>query len=178
MSKINSLTVERVRELLDYNQQTGIFTRKVRQNNRMKVGEVAGSNNGGYVCLSVDGKTYKAHRLAWFYSFGSWPENVVDHINGKKDDNRLSNLRDVTHRHNAQNRTIPPKHSSIGLLGVTKDTRPKMKSAKYIAQININGKHEYIGRFDTPEEAHVAYLVMKNAYHAGFPAQGEHHSFQ
>lgn len=176
MSKINSLTVERVKELLSYDPETGIFTRRTKQNNRMKVGEVAGANNGGYTQLSVDGRGVKAHRLAWFYVYGVWPSMEIDHINGVRSDNRIANLRDVDKRTNCQNRFTTPAHSSEEFIGATKDKR--CRSDIWVAQININGKHHHIGRFRSPEEAHLMYLLIKQEFHAGYAAQGEHHSFQ
>ena len=90
MTSEKSLTAERLREVLDYDPDTGVFTRKVRTASSVKVGDVAGSLNGkGYIRIRVDGRLYFAHRLAWLYVHGEWPVDQVDHINGIKNDNRI-----------------------------------------------------------------------------------------
>src|SRR5690606_34614864 len=101
------LTQQRLKELLYYDPETGIFTRLVgRSGPRARAGDVAGSDNGkGYIRIYVDGRPYKAHRLAWFYMHGEWPEEI-DHRNGERADNRLSNLRPVTRQQNNLNQSI------------------------------------------------------------------------
>jgi hypothetical protein len=94
---VNHITHERLLELLEYDPDTGIFKWKVNRKRLAKVGTTAGSINGsGYIHISVDGKLYLAHRLAWFYCFQEWPEKNIDHINGIRTDNRLDNLQDVS----------------------------------------------------------------------------------
>ena len=77
------ITQKELLENLVYDKDTGVFTRKISLNTKIRVGDVAGGKDvKGYVCIRVMGKTYKAHRLAWLYVHGKWPENEIDHING------------------------------------------------------------------------------------------------
>ena len=137
---------DRLLELLEYNPDTGIFIWKVNRKRLAKAGSIAGSINGkGYIQISVDGKLYLAHRLAWFYCFQEWPENIIDHINGIKSDNRLDNLQDVTQNKNIQKGS--QKLSSSGFRNVRKVCN------KYQAHIKVNGKTIHLGMFDSGQEA-------------------------
>lgn len=139
---------DRLLELLEYDPDTGIFTWRVDRKRLAKAGSIAGSINGsGYRQISVDGKLYLAHRLAWFYCFQEWPENNIDHINGIRSDNRLYNLQDVPQNKNIQKAN--KKLSSSGFRNVRKI------SNKYQAHIKVNGKTIHLGMFDSGEEASV-----------------------
>lgn len=86
------LTVERLRELLDYDPETGVFRWK-EPRRKCRVGEVAGSlRKDGYVKIQVDGRFYQAHRLAWLCVYGVWP-SAIDHIDGNRANNAIANLR-------------------------------------------------------------------------------------
>ena len=161
----DALTPERARELVSYDPETGIF-RHLKPRQRITVGSQAGSpNSNGYLCLMLDGVLYKAHRLAWLMTYGYWPIQHIDHINGLKTDNRLINLRDVSHQVNMQNMNKPRSNNkSSGVQGVA--IAPK--SGKCIARICIAGKMQHIGCFDSVEEAREAYLRMKRQHHIGF----------
>jgi hypothetical protein len=92
-----TLTREQLKEALDYNPDTGLFTWKKlpKAAHRKKVGEIAGSHDEkGYIRIGINGTVYKSHRLAWLYVYGQWPSKIIDHVNGVNDDNRISNLRD------------------------------------------------------------------------------------
>ena len=90
------LTQSRLKELLYYDPYSGIFTWKISSGN-MPAGSAAGClSPEGYIRITIAGKKYKAHRLAWFYVYGYFPENQVVHLNGARDDNRISNLREVS----------------------------------------------------------------------------------
>ena len=100
------LTQQQLKEHLSYDYATGVFINLRNKPGRGGgIGSVAGNSNvNGYVYIKVMGKRYMAHRLAWLYHYGEWPVNEIDHINNIKDDNRICNLRDVTHSENQQNR--------------------------------------------------------------------------
>jgi hypothetical protein len=159
----NNLTKERLREVLEYNQETGEFRWKARNSNRIKIGAVAGApfGNRGYRKIGVDGVTYYAHRLAWFYTYGAWPSQDTDHINGDRGDNRIANLRDVDRTTNMENIRTVVKNTKGRMLGVRRDKK------KYAAAICVAGKAKNLGSFDTPEEAHEAYLQAKRKLHKG-----------
>ena len=141
------ITQDYLHSILDYNQDTGIFTWKVARQ-RIKIGQIAGTLNKGYSQIIIDHKIYQSHRLAWFYVYGYWP-NVIDHINGKPNDNRISNLRDVSRAENSRNAKTPSTNTS-GVKGVNWH---KAKQ-KWRAVINIDGhKNKHLGYFDNLEEA-------------------------
>ena len=109
--------VKRLRELLSYDAKTGIFYWKVGRRGTVRKGDVAGTRNkDGYVCIFVDRKNYLAHRLAWLYMYGEEPPAILDHKNGIKDDNRISNLREATNSLNIHWAKKPDKNS--GYYGV------------------------------------------------------------
>jgi len=99
------VTAARLREVLDYNPETGIFTNRIRRGSKGAAGAEAGTlTPTGYRNIVIDGRLYPAHRLAWLYVHGTMPKWTIDHINHRRDDNRIANLRDVPHRENCQNR--------------------------------------------------------------------------
>ena len=165
MSNSNStLTLERVQELLEYDVSAGNF-RWLRTSRTMKAGAVAGSvERDGYVRISIDGTRYRAHRLAWLLQRGQWPVGEIDHINGQRADNRIVNLRDVTHSVNIQNqRQALSNNASSGLLGVTR-TQGQLR---FRAKIQTPEGRLHLGYFDSPAEAHAAYLAAKRRLHQG-----------
>lgn len=163
------LTPEKLREMLMYDENTGVFRWRVRPTIRSKVraGDIAGcrDNRRGNVLIKVPGEPlHQAHRLAWLYVYGEWPKQHIDHINGNPSDNRIENLRDVSPQINAQNkRKIMVTNKSSGFLGVTFCK----KAQKFQAQITFNKKCFYLGLFDDPKEAHLAYLKAKRKIHEG-----------
>jgi hypothetical protein len=160
MSK-TELTAERLRELLNYDPETGVFTRLVRAANK-KAGDRAGCARGdGYLLIRVSGSLYLAHRLAWFYVHGAWPANKIDHIDGVRDNNRIDNLRDATDAVNSQNIRSARAGSASGLLGASKHKR------SWSATIETGGVRHRLGTFSTPELAHGAYLGAKRNMHEG-----------
>lgn len=153
---------QELKQLLDYDSITGVFTWTSRKSNRITVGSIAGNvHKYGYRKIRINGKSYMAHRLAVLYMTGAWPEIEVDHINGTKDDNAYVNLRCVTLSTNRQNVHAPRKHSVSQLMGVRK------RGNKWYAAITIDGKYKQIGVYDNAGMAHQAYLVTKRAVHNG-----------
>lgn len=154
------LTAERLRAMLRYDQATGVFTRLVQTASNARVGDTAGTLNGqGYLRISIDKFDHRAHRLAWLYVNGAWPDGEIDHINGDRGDNRIANLRVVTRAVNMQNQRAAPKGSASGLLGVHPYRR------KWSANITIGGKTRRVGVFESKEEAHTAYVLAKRELH-------------
>jgi hypothetical protein len=159
------ISLERLKELLHYDPQTGIFTRNVRRGNNTKEGEICGSVDAdGYLRMMLDGRVYRLQRLAWFYCYGVWPNGVVDHKNRVRDDNRIDNLRDVSQSVNMENQTNSRSARGTGFLGVT------VCQSKYQARIQKDGRPFFIGSFSTPEEASRAYWDAKKRLHE-IPAQ-------
>jgi hypothetical protein len=157
------LTAQRLRELLHYDPDTGVFTWRASRG-RARRGAAAGMvNHHGYVEIGIDNIAHRAHRLAWLWVHGQWPAKHIDHINGDMRDNRLCNLRDVDRVINMQNMKRARVDNKSGLLGVCECKR----SGRWIASIGFNGKQHRIGRFDTPELAHEAYLYAKRRLHQG-----------
>ncbi|WP_421883281.1 HNH endonuclease signature motif containing protein [Methylibium sp.] len=146
------LTAQRLRELLHYDPETGAIYKRV--------GHLT---THGYQRVYVDGRPYQLHRLAWMLVHGAWPTDHIDHLNGDRSDNRLSNLRDVPKVTNQQNERRARKNSRSGLLGASWSKAMK----RWTARIHHDGKHHFLGYFDTAEEAHSAYLSAKRKHHAG-----------
>lgn len=149
------LTMERLRELLDYQPETGKFFWKVTTRGT-RAGEEAGCVRPiGYRAISIDYTSYYAHRLAWFYMTGEWPKRQVDHKNGDRDDNRIANLADVSVSQNSHNTVKLGPKNTTGYRGVTR------YADKFIAQGMIEGKLEAIAMCDTAEEAAEAYKAWR-----------------
>jgi len=156
------ITMDRLRAVLHYDPETGIFTWKQRLSNRVHIGDIAGAlDHDQYVIIGIDGVTYRAHRLAFLYMNGVMPSDCIDHINGEVGDNSWSNLREAGDGINQENKRRPQSSSSTGLLGVVP------KRGRFAAYIGVKKKSFYLGTFDTPEEAHERYLQEKRARHAG-----------
>lgn len=162
------ITAERVRELLNYDPSTGIFTHAMRRAG-VRFGLVAGTINADrYRIIQLDGVGYFAHNLAWLYVKGSWPHPELDHRNRMPDDNRFENLREATHAQNMCNREMPVNNRS-GFVGVGFHIR----SGKWRACIGISGKAKHLGLFATPELAKNAYAEAARKHHAEFSGSGD-----
>lgn len=160
--KINKeLTQSRLKELLDYDPSTGMFTWKVYRSRFARPGDCAGSpDKNGYVCIGIDGSVYKAHRLAWLYINGSFPSKGLDHINRVKNDNKIDNLREATDSENKQNIGVPANNKS-GIVGVRFDKACK----KWSAYIKINGIMIFLGLHSSMSDAIFARKLAKSKYH-------------
>lgn len=149
--------LERIAEYLEYDANTGKFTWLKNRKGHTKAGMEAGANHGrGYIVIALDGAQYLAHRLAWAIYYGAIPENMqIDHINGNRSDNRISNLRLASHAENCRNSKVR-KHSKSGIKGV------KKRGNKWHVRISVNRKEKWIGSYDTAEEANFAHQKAAN----------------
>lgn len=150
------LTVEHIRRCLDYNPETGRFIWTETLSNAAPAGYVAGTLSGrGYVSIQFEGRLYRAHRLAWFYVYGSWPTGQIDHINGITSDNRIANLRDATCSQNQANVGRRSDNKS-GYKGVCLH-KP---TGKWSSSVQHEGRRFHLGLFGSKEQAAVAYGEM------------------
>jgi len=155
--KRKTFTSEQLKEILNYDPKTGVFTRRKPWGSR-KIGDVPGSlSKYGYWQIGVFNQTYGAQVLAWLYVYGEWPSTLVDHFNGNRLDNRIENLRLLDYSTNVlkgQIRTI----NTSGVKGVhfslQHSKRPSNKP--WCANIAISGKRIFLGCFATLQEATLA----------------------
>src|SRR5690606_19421962 len=156
------ITQEELRRALVYDQTTGIFTYRSRDltefksqracnawNARFALKEAGTPSGHGYVKLTVYRQKVYAHRAAWLYVHGDWPE-FIDHKNGDRSDNRLANLRSVSRAENQRNRAVQA-NNRLRIKGVHKS------GSAYIAGITIDGKYRHLGSYRTPQAAAAAY---------------------
>ncbi len=156
------IDVATVRDMLDFDPETGEFAWRNPIGTKVKAGQRAGNRrHDGYWRIRVCGELHLSHRLAWLHAYGVWPTKHIDHINGDTSDNRLCNLRDASRAENAQNQRTPMVTNTSGLLGVSKDGN------RWRARIYVAGHETVIGHFDTPQAAHSAYVEAKRRDHAG-----------
>jgi hypothetical protein len=157
------LTAARLREVLDYDADTGAFTWRAKLAQRTSIGGLAGTKRrDGYARISIDGAKHLAHRLAWLHAYGCWPSGCIDHINGLKGDNRLSNLRDAPVAVNNQNVRAARKDSRSGVQGV------RAVGNRFEARGRVDGRRQCLGFFATEAEASAAYVAAKRLHQPGF----------
>jgi len=150
------LTQARLVERLNYDPTTGVFTWRSAGGGRA-AGSVAGAPHAmGYVQLQLDGKNYLAHRLAWLYVTGAFPDAEIDHINGDRSDTRFANLREATHQQNLQN-IGRPRNNRSGYLGVHQCAR----TGRWVAQKTWKGHRRNLGSYASAPEAYEAYLKAR-----------------
>ena len=161
--ELKTISPECVRNRLIYSPETGRFQRCDRKNGRPSSRTTVGtkSKHDGYVTICVSGTCYMAHRLAWLYVYGKLPETMLDHINGDRSDNRISNLRLSSFTENQENKRKAQKNNSTGFLGVVP------YRGKFRAQIQTKKRVRCLGVFEHPQEAHLCYLENKRALHRG-----------
>lgn len=156
------ITRERLLDLLSYDADKGGFQWK-HSRSGAALGVPAGHvEKNGYARIKLDHKRYLVHRLVWFWWTEEWPVNVIDHIDGNRNNNKIENLRDVTRSVNSQNmRSASARNKSCGYLGVS--------SSRYgwKATINVGGKNRHLGYFGTPDLAYAKYLSAKRIHHEG-----------
>jgi HNH endonuclease/AP2 domain len=160
-------TPEEIRSYMEYDKSSGVVRWKVRRHGRGGVinpGDAVGSvNAAGYLETRVNGYRDYVHRIAWALHYGAWPTQNIDHIDGDKRNNRISNLRDCSQRVNVENQRIVSRNNTSGFTGVVWRADKK----RWSALIQVDGKRKRLGGFDTPEQAHAAYLSAKRIMHQG-----------
>ena len=150
-SKYSSLTQAKLKELLRFDPETGHFSWKSGSSSTRNNGIAGSLNKQGYRQICINGKNYTSHRLAWLYIHGNFPSKEIDHINGDRSDNRITNLRDVSRRENQLNQK-KPKNNSTGIVGV----QLFKATNKWHAVITVNYRHIHLGFFDSKEDAREA----------------------
>ena len=154
--------IERIKHLVQYDPESGLFTWLNPTSARARKGSTAGClNQDGYIVIRLDGVLYRAHRLAVYLETGAWPDGDIDHRDGVRTNNAASNLRHVSRTVNMQNLRRARRDNSTGVLGVAKC------GTGYRSAIKHNGKQIHLGCFSTAADAHQAYLSAKRALHEG-----------
>lgn len=155
-------SVSRLLELFDYNQATGVLTRRISVG-CARGGSAAGTPiRTGHMTVSVDRRLLYVHRIAWAMQTGEWPTMEIDHMDGNPRNNQWSNLREVDRSLNMQNRRGPDRDSMTGLLGAF-----RAKGGRFESKIRVRGIVHRLGTFGTAEEAHAAYVEAKRRLHEG-----------
>jgi hypothetical protein len=153
LKKNEPLTPARLREILDYDADTGQF--RWRPGSGHRAGRIAGCLVQSKVwVIHIGGRSYKAHQLAWLHRTGEWGRPAIDHRDGDATNNRWSNLRCATSTNNAANRRRPRNNTS-GFKGVYFNRN----RGTWMARIQKDGQYYFLGRFATPQEAHAAYVA-------------------
>ena len=160
MKFMDYTTADRVRQVLDYDPETGLFTWKVRKG-RIRAGSLAGSLRHGRHVIKIDDNQYQASRLAYLWMKGEWPPCVVDHRDMDKRNNSWSNLRLATHSQNQCN-IRARSDNAVGLKGVTH------KGRTFQARISVDGKLRHIGTLGQAEDAHSAYVAAAKRHFGEF----------
>lgn len=186
MAKPKDMTLERARQLFDYDPQIGDLrwrarpvemfddSRRSAQRacatwNKRFAGQLVGRiNEKGYRVLEIDGVTYRAHHIAWLLVYGNLPNGQLDHRHGVRDDNPISQLREATPGQQQQN-LKRKKTNTSGFTGVSWHKQMK----RWAAHISVNRRHIFLGLFDDPKEASQAYLAAKRQYHPFQPVPRE-----
>lgn len=160
-------------EVLHYCPASGVFTYKVKRGKSMP-GERAGYDHvSGYRHVGFCGKSFKEHRLAWFYVHGRWPDGDLDHINGKPGDNRISNLRVVNDSLNCLNKKWDATKNKAGFRGVSRHKSERGKPKWRVRVTDSGGRRVSIGNFDSLEDAIKARIKAEDRYYSQYaPSNG------
>lgn len=163
MATTEPLTHDRLLAVLHYDPSTGKFTWRVRTSFRIMIGDEAGSMTYGYIEIGIDGVRYMAHRLAWFYMTGEWPDRQIDHRDTIRSNTRWGNLRLATNGQNVCNSGIR-KNNTSGFKGVSFSKA----IGRWHARIMVEGELHLLGYFDTPEQAYAVYAAKAVELHGEF----------
>jgi len=159
---VGELTHSELLSLLEYGPETGFFRWRIRTNPRAAAGQIAGVVSNGRRYIRINRKRYAAHRLAYFYVYGKWPANEIDHINRNPDDNRISNLRDATRSQNLFNCGNKPDAPPRGIDWYKQTSRWRVR-------IKRDGKQYALGYFKNIEDAIQARLAAEHKFFPEFP---------
>ena len=148
-----TLTLAKLKARFRYNPMIGVFT---------KAGKSVGAITNGHIQICIDYKRYYAHRLAWFYHYGTWPPDQIDHIDRNGLNNKIDNLRLASNRENMCNirKTNVPNGLPKGVF--------RLPSGNFAAKISLPSKQLYLGSFTTAQEAGEAYEQATIKYHGQF----------
>lgn len=157
----NQITQKYLKQVLHYDKDTGVFTWKVSNSNRVKAGNQTGHKKQaeGYTRIAINTKLYYSHRLAWLYEYGEFPIDQIDHVNHDRADNRIANLREVNNYLNSRN-ISKRKTNTSGFNGVSWNKRDKT----WLAEIIVNGNKIFLGYFKDKNEAICARLHANRLY--------------
>lgn len=153
------ITIDRLKEVLSYDEDSGNFFWKKRLSQRSSVGKLAGCKNKKRLEIRIDGQLYLAHKLAWFMKTGNWPYHEIDHKDLNGLNNSFKNLRYANHSLNGAN-IRAHKDNALGVKGVTYEKSRK----KYVAQLSCGGKKVLYKRFDAMDDAKQAYDLAASQY--------------
>lgn len=159
----NHFSREELVQHLSYSPDTGEFWWLSSGKGRLLDRPAGCNSSNGYVRIYLYGRMHQAHRLAWLYMTGEWPEKMIDHVNGDKLDNRWENLRHVQRFVNGQNRKRANKNSSSGLLGAHKHGNDR----RWTSSISTPNGVKFLGFFESANDAHKAYVLAKRKEHIG-----------
>lgn|SRR5262245_41315889 len=170
---MRTFPIEVVRRLFDYDPNTGLLFWKVDRYRKIKAGMRAGSTNGtrGIVQIGINKTMWKAHRIAWAHYYGAWPTRDIDHVDRNPANNAIANLRECTMSQNQGNKKKRIDNRS-GYKGVYRSNYRKHQNKPWTAEIRIDGKRHHLGRYTTPEQAHVAYVLAAQQRFGEFARSG------
>jgi len=153
---LKTITQAELQSIYNYNKLTGNFTRL--KKGKFPIGSIVGTvNKKGYIRLHIKGRAYLAHRLAWLYEYGKFPNDCIDHIDGNKKNNKMCNLRDVCIADNQKNQPLHTRNKS-GTAGVIWERN------RWKVGIGVNGKTKFIGTYINKEDAIEARLSAEVLY--------------
>lgn len=159
------MSQEELKSYLAYNKNTGVFT-WARNRYKVKKGDVAGCLNKGkgYIEIQINRRIYNAHRLAWLYVYGEMPTKQIDHINHIRNDNRLSNLREVSPSTNSKNRSASKLNTSTrtGVYFRSDTNKWRADITVEYKRINLGSFKDFEDAVDAREKAEIKYGFHKN----------------
>jgi hypothetical protein len=162
MKKIYPISQAELRALFDYEPSTGVLRWRRRMSPKVAAGQKAGTVvSGGYLGTKIYGHQYLVHRLIWLFAYGVVPSGQIDHADGDRLNNRLSNLRLASAHQNGANRKTPKTNTS-GFKGVRK------RGDRWRAEIEVHGRSISLGTYGSGDDASAAYYEAAQRYFGSF----------